>query len=66
MDKFYYLKPGLGVLLSFIGTKMVAHSYLEKWGFKTIYSLYIIVGILALAVIASLLFPPKEKTPANA
>lgn len=66
MDKFHYLKPGLGILLSFIGTKMIAHSYLEKWGFKTIYSLYIIVGILAVAVIASLLFPPKEKTVANA
>jgi tellurite resistance protein TerC len=61
MDKFHYLKPGLGILLSFIGLKMLAHPYLEAWGFKTIYSLYIIIGILAVAVLASLLFPKKEE-----
>ncbi len=59
MDKFHYLKPGLGILLSFIGLKMLGHHQLEEWGFKTVYSLYIIVGILAVAVIASLLFPKK-------
>jgi len=60
MDKFHYLKPGLGILLSFIGLKMLGHHPLEQWGFKTIYSLYIIVAILAVSVIASLLFPKKE------
>jgi tellurite resistance protein TerC len=60
MDKFHYLKPGLGVLLTYIGLKMVGHHYLEAWGFKTIYSLYIIVGILGVAIGASLLFPKKE------
>lgn len=63
MDKFHYLKPGLGVLLTYIGVKMLAHHQLEEWGFKTIYSLYIIVGILGIAIIASLLFPKKETTP---
>lgn len=61
MDKFHYLKPGLGILLSFIGLKMLGHHYLEAWGFKTVYSLYIIIGILAVAVLASLLFPKKEE-----
>ncbi len=61
MDKFHYLKPGLGVLLSFIGLKMLGHHYLEEWGFKTVYSLYIIVGILSVAIFASLLFPKKEE-----
>ena len=60
MEKFHYLKPGLGILLSYIGLKMLAHHYLEEAGFKTIYSLYIIVGILGLAILASLLFPKKE------
>lgn len=62
MDKFHYLKPGLGVLLTYIGVKMLAHHQLEEWGFKTIYSLYIIVGILAVAIVASLLFPKKESS----
>jgi tellurite resistance protein TerC len=60
MDKFHYLKLGLAVLLTFIGAKMILHHYLEAAGFKTIYSLYIIVGILAVSVIASLLFPLKK------
>jgi tellurite resistance protein TerC len=60
MDQFYYLKTGLAVLLSYIGIKMLAHSQLEAWGFKTIYSLYIIVGILAISILASWLFPPKK------
>jgi tellurite resistance protein TerC len=60
IDKFYYLKLGLAVLLSFIGLKMIGHHYLEQWGFKTIYSLYVIVGILGVAIVASWLFPPKE------
>lgn len=59
MDKFHYLKPGLGILLSFIGLKMLGHHYLEEWGFKTVYSLYVIVGILGVAIGASLLFPKK-------
>ncbi|MEZ4903917.1 MAG: TerC/Alx family metal homeostasis membrane protein [Spirosomataceae bacterium] len=64
MDKFHYLKPGLGILLSFIGLKMLGHHYLELWGFKTIYSLYIIIAILAVSIIASLLFPKKEESQA--
>lgn len=61
MDKFHYLKLGLAFLLTFIGLKMLGHHYLEEWGFKNIYSLYIIVGILGTSVVASLLFPPKPK-----
>lgn len=60
MDKFHYLKLGLAVLLTFIGLKMLGHHYLEMWGFNNIYSLYIIVGILATSIIGSLLFPPKK------
>lgn len=61
MHIFHYLKVGLSILLSFIGAKMLAHHYLETIGFKTVYSLYIILGILAISVIASLLFPQKKE-----
>src|SRR5207237_585365 len=42
MHLFHYLKVGLAVLLVFIGTKMLAHHYLEELGFQTTYSLYVI------------------------
>jgi tellurite resistance protein TerC len=61
MGLFRFLKYGLGVLLVFIGGKMLAHHYLEEAGFKTVYSLYIILGILAASVLASLIFPEKNK-----
>jgi len=59
IHKFHYLKVGLAFLLLFIGIKMLAHHWLEAWGFTTAHSLYVIVGILAISVIASLLFPQK-------
>ncbi|MEN2435289.1 TerC/Alx family metal homeostasis membrane protein [Weeksellaceae bacterium A-14] len=63
VDKLRYLKIGLSALLVFIGFKMIFHVYLEEIGFKTTYSLLIIVGILATAIIASLLNPlPRESS----
>lgn len=61
LDKFHYLKVGLAVLLVFIGIKMLAHDFLKDLGFTTVHSLYIILFILATSVIASLLFPKKDK-----
>jgi len=61
MGLFRFLKIGLSVLLTFIGVKMLAHTYLESIGFKTIHSLYVIVGILAVSIIASLLLPEKKQ-----
>lgn len=60
IHKFHYLKTGLAVLLVFIGVKMLGHGYLKAWGFSTEHSLIIIVAILALSVIASLVFPKKK------
>ncbi|GAA4803896.1 TerC family protein [Olivibacter ginsenosidimutans] len=59
IHKFHYLKIGLSFLLLFIGIKMLAHHWLAAIGFTTAHSLYIIVGILAVSIIASLLFPKK-------
>lgn len=61
MGLFRFLKYGLGVLLVFIGGKMLAHHYLESIGFKTTYSLYVIVGILAVSILASVIFPEKKE-----
>ena len=55
MDKFHYLKIGLGVMLAFVGVKMLlAHSPYEL---DTLLSLGVVVGILAMSVVASLLRP---------
>jgi len=55
MDKFHYLKIGLGVVLAFVGVKMLlAHS---PYKLDTLLSLGVVVGILAVSVVASLLRP---------
>jgi tellurite resistance protein TerC len=50
MEKFYYLKPGLALVLLFIGTKMVAS---EFYKIPIMISLVVIFGILAIAMILS-------------
>ncbi len=61
MHLFHFLKTGLAALLLFIGGKMLAHHQLEKVGFRTEYSLYVILSILAISIIASLLFPKRSE-----
>lgn len=57
MDKFHYLKIGLGVVLSFVGIKMLlAHT---AWKIDTLVSLGVILGILATSVVWSLWRPKK-------
>ncbi|GAB3891908.1 TerC/Alx family metal homeostasis membrane protein [Spirosoma agri] len=60
MSKFRFLKVGLAVLLTFIGAKMLAEHWLAGIGFQPVYSLYIIVGILGVSILASLLIPEKK------
>lgn len=62
IHKFHYLKTGLSFLLVFIGAKMLLHDWLSSWGFTTSHSLIVIVSILAMSIIASLMFPKKEVT----
>ncbi|WP_183576125.1 TerC/Alx family metal homeostasis membrane protein [Mucilaginibacter sp. X5P1] len=61
IDKFHYLKTGLAVLLTFIGLKMLAGEYGERIGLTTFSSLLIILLILVTSIVASLVFPKKEK-----
>ncbi len=57
LDKFHYLKIGLGVVLSFVGVKMLlAHS---PWKIDTLVSLGVIVIVLTASVVASLAWPKK-------
>ena len=58
---FHYLKHGLSILLAFIGVKMLLKEPLHEIGFTTAYSLYVVVGILAVSILASLIFPDKKK-----
>jgi tellurite resistance protein TerC len=56
MQRFHLLSYGLAVGLAFIGVKMI----IEDWGHISIMlSLGIVIGVLAAAVIASLLIQPK-------
>lgn len=56
MEKFQYLKPGLIVLLLFIGTKMIIS---EFYHIPTVTSLIIVAVILTTVIVASLLRKPK-------
>lgn len=57
MHMFYYLKYGLGAILSFVGLKMLIASFMHIpiW-----IALGIISGMLILSVIASLIWPQKK------
>jgi len=64
MDKFHYLKIGLGVVLSFVGVKMLlGHT---PWKIDTHISLGVIVAVLAISIIMSLLWPKKQVTKPRA
>jgi tellurite resistance protein TerC len=64
IDKFHYLKVGLAALLAFIGIKMLVSHYAEQIGLTTGRSLLIIVAILAISIVASLIFPKDKRTKA--
>lgn len=58
MHKFQYLGIGLGLVLAFIGAKMLLHDWLH---ITTGWSLGIVLGVLTASIVASLLNPaPPE------
>ena len=59
VEKFYLLKVGVSLLLVFVGLKLIAHEWLVHIGYKPVYSLFVISGILVLSIIFSMLFPRK-------
>jgi tellurite resistance protein TerC len=61
MHLFAYLKYGLGILLAFIGSKMLFEDWFASVGFNNIISLMVILAILSVSIVLSLLFPRKGK-----
>ena len=59
MKLFHYLNYGLAVVLMFIGAKMLVAA---KYQVPTAIALLVIGGVLALSVLASVLFPKELKT----
>ena len=60
VDKFHLLKYGLGVVLVFVGLKMVWLNQLFDGKFPIVLSLGIIAGVIGASIVFSLLFPKKE------
>lgn len=59
VNVFHLLGYGLSILLTFIGSKLIFAEWYEKIGIDSNVSLFIILGIIVLAIIASLIFPKK-------
>ncbi len=57
IDKFHYLRTGLGVVLSFVGVKMLlSHT---PYKIDTTLSLLVVAGVMTASIIASLAWPLK-------
>ena len=57
LDKFHYLKIGLGIVLTFVGIKMLlGHTV---WKINTLVSLGVIISVLAGSIVMSLVRPKK-------
>jgi TerC family integral membrane protein len=65
IDKFHLLKYGLGVVLVFVGLKMVWLNRAFGGHFPIVPSLAIIIGVIGASIVLSLMFPkpPQEKAP---
>ncbi|HWR54204.1 MAG TPA: TerC family protein [Bryobacteraceae bacterium] len=62
MDKFHMLKYGLGLVLIFVGLKMVWLNNLFGGHFPTGISLAVIGSVIAGSVVLSLVFPKRKET----
>lgn len=65
MDKFRYLKIGLGVILAFVGVKLILETKFAEWAHHhetivIVSSLAVIALSLAVSVVASMVIKPKE------
>jgi len=65
MDKFRYLKIGLGVILSFVGLKLILETAFFDWAHHhetvvIVVSLAVIALSLAASIIASMVIKPKD------
>ncbi len=58
MDKFHYLKIGLGIVLTFVGAKMILSHTI--WKIDTLVSLVVIALVLASSMVISFIRPKKS------
>ncbi len=63
MGRFHLLRYGLGVVLAFVGLKMVWLNRAFGGHFPITVSLGIIVGVIATSITLSLLFPKAQEEP---
>ena len=61
VNRFRFLKPGVAILLVFVGAKLLLHGKLKAWGFQPEYSLYFIGFVMVASVVLSVIFPNKEQ-----
>ena len=57
MQIFHYLKYALAIILGFIGVKMLLHDVVQ---IPIQVALGVVFGLLTIAIIGSIRFPPKE------
>ena len=57
-DKFWLLKPGVSILLLFIGIKLLVHEFVD---IDAMLSLIVILVILVGSIVGSLLIPDKKR-----
>jgi len=62
MTQFRFLRHGLSLVLVFIGARMLADRWVE---IPIALTLLIVCGVLAVAITASLLFPPRAGGPSR-
>ena len=58
MNLFHYLKIGLAVVLTFVGTKMLLA---EVYPIPIILTLLVVGGVILLSILASLIWPKREE-----
>jgi len=60
VDRFYLLKYGIAIILTFVGVKMIGENWFH---IDVLASLAIILGVLASSIAPSLLWPQREREP---
>jgi len=67
IDRFWLLKYGLGLVLSFVGVKMILGmgfgEYLPAFHIPVKISLVVVAGLIGGAIVFSLVFPPRAAPP---
>jgi tellurite resistance protein TerC len=58
VTKFHYLNLGLGIVLSFVGAKMLLA---DIFHIPTFISLLVVVGVIGLSILASIVWPKVEE-----